>query len=121
MFQTETKDVRSYWWMFQTEMKLSDHTGGCSRRRQRWENIPVDVPDGDEDVGAGGNVVAAENIIINCATNEHRRLRIQPHGLVDDARRETQRPKLVHVRFRIPDHLVYLQRFQRGVSNVGRR
>ena len=47
--------------------------------------VAVKVPDGDEEIGAGFNLVPVQRHGLQRPSDQHRWLRVQSHGLVDDA------------------------------------
>ena len=80
----------------------------CVAHRQPSFTAPVQVPDGDEQIGAGGQVVAGQGVGAERAADEDWRLRVEAHGLVDDARGQAQRTYLLHARLAVPHHCVNL-------------
>mmetsp|Transcript_18145 Transcript_18145/g.68779 ORF Transcript_18145/g.68779 Transcript_18145/m.68779 type:complete len:263 (+) Transcript_18145:954-1742(+) len=66
--------------------------------------VPVDIVQGDEDVGAARNVcfdagaAGGKDVVLESAADEQRRLRVHPQALRDAQARQREAPDVVHVR-----------------------
>ena len=78
---------------------------------------PVDVPNGDEDVGAGSHMEAAQHVVLDGAPDQDRRLRVQPHRLVDHPRGEAQLLDVLQLWRPVPNHCVNLHKIRNKVAS----
>ncbi len=61
---------------------VTPHADSPTCKMLTHADSPVDVPDRDEDVGACRDVEAAQNVVLQSAPDQDRRLRVQPHRLI---------------------------------------
>lgn len=69
----------------------------------------MQIPHGDEEIGAGGDREAAKDVVLERATDENGRLRVEPHRFVQHTRREAQLTQRVGRRQRVAEDLVDLR------------
>jgi hypothetical protein len=87
--------------------------------RKKRKHPPVQVPHGDEDVGAGGHAVAGQLVVGQRAADEHGGLGVEAHALGDDAGAVAQLPHLLKAGLAVAQHAVNLRGEQAGQARGG--